>query len=107
MWKSPKSQIPNPKNIPNPKSLEKTRTRSWVQIWTLELGICLGFGIWDLGLSCPVFQRRIMVQSRSGVDLSWPVNAGVVRFHDFPVIRNPSGHATNSEHDRKHLDGDH
>src|SRR6266704_2127473 len=104
MWKNPKDQIPNSKKIPN-SNLQIQRERTNGFPWDLELGIFLGFGIWDLVFSFPVLERRIMVQRRSGVDLARAVNAGIVRFHDFPVIGNPSGHATDSEHDRKHLDG--
>jgi hypothetical protein len=42
-----KSQIPNKLQISNPK-LPKASLRI-LEAWKLEFGICLGFGIWDLG----------------------------------------------------------
>src|SRR5439155_102653 len=44
-----KSQIPNSKSQPKPKSRIGNQLSQQGAFWDLELGICLGFRIWDLG----------------------------------------------------------
>jgi hypothetical protein len=44
--RSSKSQTPNPKQTLNTKSQTPKHAP-----WSLDLGICLGFGVWDLGFA--------------------------------------------------------
>src|SRR5437016_12016734 len=55
-----KLQIPNPKQISN--------LNFYPDCWLLEFGICLGFGIWDLG-----FRKTIIHTSATQSGPSWPL----------------------------------
>jgi hypothetical protein len=73
---NPKFQIPNSKQIPSTKLQQEQRAPiigDWIympRVWNLELGACLGFGIWDLGFLPPRLR------------LICPTSPATVRQHD-------------------------
>ena len=58
------------------------------------------------GASFPVLDREVMVEGGAGIDLARPVDTSLAVFHDFFVIGDPAGHASDGEHDSEHLDRD-
>src|SRR5262245_2595309 len=53
--------------------------------------------------SFPIFDRSVVTQRRTSINLTWAINPGVTTLHYFLVVSDPSWHAANREHHREHL----
>src|SRR5690348_7089806 len=50
-----------------------------------------------------LLEWRVMIQSRAGVNLAWPIDTRVSIFQNFLVIGNPAWHSPDSKNHGEHL----